>query len=332
MSNHGLDARVRNLASAAGFSVSRHRELSGDVGTRRYIRLFTADERTAIAVVYPEDGEGARERWNRVRTALADRVRVPEILADDGERLQILEDFGDTSLASLWRAGGPAARRRLARRAARVAGAIAGVRDPKANPPFSADFFFAEMERTRENLFERLARLPLSPGEESAHRTFARALSEEISAHPRVFLHRDFHADNLYEIGGEIGVIDFQDARRGPDSYDLASLTRERITLLEFEKAAEEGAVRVFQESCRRPTGFRKRLRRVRLQRAWKAAGTFAGVWARRKTPLARRYLTRELSMVIELLGGSEAEVEFRQILAQRSVKLFVRGNEEARC
>lgn len=44
---------------------------------------------------------------------------------------------------------------------------------------------------------------------------------EEI---PQGFIHLDFHSCNLLRIDKEnIGVIDFQDARQGPISYDLAS-------------------------------------------------------------------------------------------------------------
>ena len=46
---------------------------------------------------------------------------------------------------------------------------------------------------------------------------------------PQAFVHRDFHSCNLLvrEDGG-LAVIDFQDAVRGPLSYDLASLLWDR--------------------------------------------------------------------------------------------------------
>ena len=51
-----------------------------------------------------------------------------------------------------------------------------------------------------------------------------RGLVAEILEHPAALCHRDFHANNLLPAGDSIGVIDFQDLRRGPDSYDIASL------------------------------------------------------------------------------------------------------------
>ncbi|MFZ0332174.1 MAG: phosphotransferase, partial [Acinetobacter bohemicus] len=48
-------------------------------------------------------------------------------------------------------------------------------------------------------------------------------------AQPQVIVHRDFHSRNLMKIEGEteLGVIDFQDAVIGADTYDLISITRD---------------------------------------------------------------------------------------------------------
>jgi hypothetical protein len=150
------------------------------VGARRYTRLFLKDGRTAVAVVYPESELEARARWLRVRDVLAPRIRVPEVFADDGRAVQLLEDFGDVSFARLWRQAPPAGRALLARQAARVAAAVAGTRDPGANPPFSAEFFQAELQKSVEAFFGAFARSPLSAGEEEAHTAFAKALCGEI--------------------------------------------------------------------------------------------------------------------------------------------------------
>ena len=39
--------------------------------------------------------------------------------------------------------------------------------------------------------------------------------------------HRDYHSRNLMLSQGQLYLIDFQDARMGPDTYDLASLLRD---------------------------------------------------------------------------------------------------------
>lgn len=54
-----------------------------------------------------------------------------------------------------------------------------------------------------------------------------RALADNALAQPKVLVHRDFHSRNLMVCQPALGVIDFQDAVRGPITYDLASLLRD---------------------------------------------------------------------------------------------------------
>ena len=50
---------------------------------------------------------------------------------------------------------------------------------------------------------------------------------DELAAEPRVLCHRDYHSRNLMLHDGSLYIIDFQDARMGPDTYDLVSLLRD---------------------------------------------------------------------------------------------------------
>ncbi|MBI5447915.1 MAG: phosphotransferase [Gammaproteobacteria bacterium] len=56
-----------------------------------------------------------------------------------------------------------------------------------------------------------------------------RQLIQSAKEQPQVFAHRDFHSRNLLWIDPPqtVGVIDFQDAVRGPLTYDLISLVRD---------------------------------------------------------------------------------------------------------
>src|SRR5205814_10459460 len=53
------------------------------------------------------------------------------------------------------------------------------------------------------------------------------AIAGEVAGEPRVLCHRDYHSRNLMLHDGRLHIIDFQDARMGPDTYDLASLLRD---------------------------------------------------------------------------------------------------------
>ncbi len=299
------------------------------MGARRYWRLFAGDGGTAIAVVYPNDAREALGRWNRVREALSRRIRVPRILAEGDDGVQILEDFGLRPLSRLW-VEAPGERARWLARAAECAATVSATDDPLANAPFSAEFFRSELEKSKHTFFSELAREPLSPIEAAVHDEFAGSLSDEIANHPRAFVHRDFHLDNLFDAGGDVGVLDFQDARLGPDSYDVASLAFERATLVSPDPAASSAACEAFERSRPVSPGFPERLKRVSLQRGWKAAGTFARVCAAGRGETYRPFLAAQVARVIHLLGRTGAELEFSKILRMRSVKLF--GQEEVAC
>ena len=54
-------------------------------------------------------------------------------------------------------------------------------------------------------------------------------ISAELAARPRVLCHRDFHAANLMvDRSGRLRVMDHQDARMGPVTYDLVSFLLDR--------------------------------------------------------------------------------------------------------
>src|SRR5437588_13078599 len=58
-------------------------------------------------------------------------------------------------------------------------------------------------------------------------------IAAELSARPRVLCHRDYHSFNLMlEKDDRLRIIDRQDARMGPASYDLVSLLLDRVTAL----------------------------------------------------------------------------------------------------
>jgi len=70
--------------------------------------------------------------------------------------------------------------------------------------------------------------LELSPEERALITVTNEILINEALLQPQVFVHRDYHSRNLMVLNeGGPGVIDFQDALRGPIGYDLVSLLKD---------------------------------------------------------------------------------------------------------
>lgn len=293
--------------------------LAGDVGRRRYFRLTLRDNRTVLGVVYPPEEGDSRRRWVEAQAALRGRVRVPTLIADDGSGNQIVEDLGRTDLAARL-SECPGERSFWLERAADVAHAIAASSDATINTPFDGAFLLRELELAREAVFDLHLAEPLSSDDRETHDRWARALVAEILGHPFALCHRDFHANNLFAVEETVAVIDFQDLRRGPDAYDLASLLWERSTL---EWMSDETAKAVVLKFASRrgtdPHALANRLRRVLLQRAWKVCGTFARAVCLGRGEAYRRYLPAQLSLVLRLLSSTEEDRRFGAVLRSRT-------------
>jgi aminoglycoside/choline kinase family phosphotransferase len=292
--------------------------LPGDVGRRRYLRLHLKGGKTVLGVVYPPEETDSRLRWNAARAHLRERLRVPLLIADDQQGHQLVEDFGPTDLAGLL-SERPRERAVWLDRAAAGACAFAEMPDPGINPPFDASFFRRELDLAREAVFDLWLNQPLSDEDRAAHDQWADSLAREISAHPRVVCHRDYHGNNLFPAGAEVGAIDFQDLRSGPDSYDLSSLLWERTTLDWMTGELAQAVVGAFVGRRELdPKAFQARFDRVLLQRAWKVCGTFARAVSQGRGEVYRRYLPAEIRLVGRLLRREEPDTSFRRVYDAR--------------
>jgi len=102
------------------------------------------------------------------------------------------------------------------------------------------------------------------------------AIAEELAAEPRVLCHRDYHSRNLMVYEGGLYIIDFQDARMGPDTYDLASLLRD--SYVDISDGELDDLIAYFLAVAAKPDadGFRRRFDLMAVQRNLKALGTLA--------------------------------------------------------
>ncbi len=113
-------------------------------------------------------------------------------------------------------------------------------------------------------------------------------LAESVGGHPVRVCHRDYHLNNLFfGPGDDVVVIDVQDARIGPDTYDLVSLLEERAAPCLLD-AADRTALRETWRTVTDPrSGWDERYRSVRWQRGLKVLGTFARLVAGGRTEYA---------------------------------------------
>jgi aminoglycoside/choline kinase family phosphotransferase len=266
------------LLETMGMPVVDVRPLSGDASTRCFFRCHTAAGETVVVAAYPPDHASDAARDARAQSwALRRGLPVPRLLGARG-RVVVSEDLGDVKLDSLLMGDG----RRACELTLDALAAFQGCAwEDAPTVPFDAAFFRHEL-----HLFEEVAlagrRLPEEAG------AFLDELCARLSQHPYRLLHRDFHTDNLLVHTGLVRVVDFQDLRGGPDTYDLVSLLRERGG---GELIADEP--RWVREAARRLSwtpGWERRYQECAVQRGLKVMGTFLRLAARGR-PEYRRFL-----------------------------------------
>jgi hypothetical protein len=103
-----------------------------------------------------------------------------------------------------------------------------------------------------------------------------RRLADNISRHPYTLCHRDYHGQNIHVVEGALFLIDYQDLRRGPDTYDLASLLRDRGVARTLGEGTEMELLGYYGALRNSDPGIRLRYFETLLQRSIKILGTYS--------------------------------------------------------
>ena len=211
------------------FSVARIEVASADASFRRYFRVHRPDGPSWVAMDAPPDKEDLGT-YLRV-SALLERcgVHVPQVRAADLARgFALLEDLGTVHMLTALLGGAEAAPLYDQALGQLAQLQLRGELPARELPPYDRPVLLREMQLLPDWYCRR--HLDFEPTAAQAAllaRTFewlaARALEQ-----PQVFVHRDYHSRNLMVTRERSpGVIDFQDAVRGPVGYDLASILKD---------------------------------------------------------------------------------------------------------
>ncbi|MCH2076646.1 MAG: phosphotransferase [Rhodobacteraceae bacterium] len=201
------------------------RPLASDAGKRAYFRLISpAGHKAVLMDASPEKGEDVRPFLTIDRWLTGQGLSAPEIYAEDtANGFLLIEDLGDGLYARL--ADQDAALEQPIYEAAIDALLEITTAEPPTVDPYDAETM-APLAGLAGSWYAGDAAL----AEEIARAT-GRALASLAPAPPTLAL-RDFHAENLLWLpdrkgAARVGLLDFQDARRGHPAYDVASLLRD---------------------------------------------------------------------------------------------------------
>ena len=308
----GADARekIDGYLTRSGLAAFGPRvvPLTGDASDRRYFRVLLPESPSVVLSLYSAPFEFEKLSFVNVARLLAKMpVPIPEVLghADDLGVLA-LEDLGDVTLQAHLGAASAAEHAALYRESVALIATLqrrgAELQSSEYLPygiAFDVEKLSWEMDFFIKHFLEAYRGVVLSDSARAALRKEFGELVQMLAAEPRVLCHRDYHSRNLMLHGSQLYIIDFQDARMGPDTYDLVSLLRDSYVDL-AEQTVEEliAYFLALKGQTGNATEFRHRFDLMALQRNLKALGTFGYQTTARRNPVYIQYIPRSLRYV----------------------------------
>jgi aminoglycoside/choline kinase family phosphotransferase len=265
-------------------------------------------------------------------------VPAPRILAhSDPLGIIALEDLGDVTLQAHLGAASNAEHAALYREAVSLiallqerGAAHASARYLPYGIAFDEEKLTWELQFFVRHFLEAYRGVALPAAARATLDASFRDLARELAAEPRVLCHRDYHSRNLMLHEARLYMIDFQDARMGPDTYDLASLLRD--SYVDFTETQVEELLAFFLAvkgaSGRRPAAatdareFRRRFDAMALQRNIKALGTFGFQTTNRGNTVYIQYIPRTLNYVRANLSRDDRFASLHAVLADHVPEL----------
>ncbi len=276
----------------------RFQALTPDASTRKYYRVFSGDDssETFIISLYPSPFNPHDNSFIDV-SQLFERAGLPvpkilDVASTEGIILQ--EDLGDTSLTK-WlcdagERGDTKGAEKMLRQAIELIARIQAttpvayeMSSVSSRLAFDEDKLLWELNYFYDHYFGSLAQKQFDTEDVEAIQLDLHAIAAELAARPRALTHRDYHGMNLMvDQSGTLRIIDHQDARMGPVTYDLVPLLVERRLLPADDDWVEDHQIFFLNSRAKlglpdiEPQEMRYEFHLMTVQRQLKAIGTFS--------------------------------------------------------
>jgi N-acetylmuramate 1-kinase len=323
----GQRERIEAYLDKSGLASKKPRvvTLTGDASDRRYYRVLVPEGPSIVLSLY--SSAFSFEKLSFVNVArLLDQMPVPiPTVLGHAEEIGVLalEDLGDVTLQAHLGAATAAEHAAIYRQAVALIATLqrrgADLEDSAYLPygiAFDVEKLSWELDFFINHFIEAYRGIVIAPSALEELRQAFRDVIEELAAEPRVLCHRDYHSRNLMLHQDKLYIIDFQDARMGPDTYDLVSLLRDSYVDLPEQTVAELIAYFLALKGL---TGaeaeFRMRFDLMALQRNLKALGTFGYQTTARRNPVYIQYIPRTLRYVRDNLAHLPRFARLRELL-----------------
>lgn len=202
------------------------RPASADASFRRYFRVDAADGVSYIAMDAPPQQENVPAFVQVAELFGKAGASVPEIVAQNVENgFLLLSDLGSTTYLHALNHDNAY---KLYIDALDTLVLIQTQSQPGVLPEYDREFLLKELTIFTDWYIGKHLNVTLTDAQTTSLNKVFDALLANILAQPQVYVHRDYHSRNLMVLAkNNPGVLDFQDARYGPITYDAVSLLRD---------------------------------------------------------------------------------------------------------
>ncbi|MGQ0384816.1 MAG: aminoglycoside phosphotransferase family protein [Gammaproteobacteria bacterium] len=333
-----LSSLERWVAGLPGAPILRIQPATADASFRRYFRVLREGGATQVAMDAPPEHESLDAWLRAARILAATGVNVPAIIAADTEQGFVLtSDLGRQHYLEALAAGADPEPLYTDAIDALVQLQSADAAATSALPPYDRELLRREMELFPEWFLGRHLGLAPVAAERRAIEDAFDWLCNEALAQPVVLVHRDYHSRNLMVCpAANPGIVDFQDAVRGPVSYDLVSLLKDcyvvwprHRVLAWLDRYRERAAAAGIPVGAGREQ-FLHWFERMGLQRHVKVLGIFARLWHRDGKPGYLADLPRVLDYTMGAAAAEPALAAFDAFLRRRVAPAFATAARHA--
>lgn len=277
---------------------------------RRFWRIRKGDK-TYILI----EDKNISEYIKILKHLLKTGIGVPQLI-EFKDNYGIVEDLGNDSLYNLM-CNGYKDWIRLYKKAIEelVKLQVVGFQNAPVNDYYDSEHIKWEQDYFKEFFLRQYSQIPdaqINRIEKDLDRLHKKVV-EVIKPISNFLMHRDYQSQNIFVKNGKVRIVDFQSARIGPLTYDLASLLRDAY--VKIDRKTERYLIEYYL-SCLKKKGikiskdnFYEIYRLTAIQRHMQALGAFANLSLNKNKTHFKKFIPRGL----ELLSNELDETEFNK-------------------
>jgi aminoglycoside/choline kinase family phosphotransferase len=216
--------KIKEWIDGLGYKNYSLDEIKADASFRQYYRLKVEDN-SFIVMDSSLDKESIYPFIDISVRLLKAKVEVPRIISQNiKEGFLLLTDLGTQHLADIL---SPMSVELLYMKGISEIVKMQEV-DTVGLDIYDKEFLLSEMNLMEEWYLRQHKNIFLSEkGLKNLGKILEIIVDEVLSQPQNIFVHRDFHSRNIMLVSGKLFIIDYQDAKSGPLTYDLVSILKD---------------------------------------------------------------------------------------------------------